>query len=130
MQFISAYYHLRCQLEIRPWRGVLDTTLCDNVCQWLTCGGFLRVLRFTDRYDIAEILLKVSLNTINFPSAYRYIIKSNGDFEIFRKTRDISQFTLRHRHLSLLCLYISMGSNKIYVDWNRCLWLAPMIFIE
>jgi len=24
--------------EPRSWRGVLDTTLCDKVCQWLTAG--------------------------------------------------------------------------------------------
>jgi hypothetical protein len=46
---------------------VLDTTLCDEVSQW---GAFLRVVRFPPpikltRHDIAEILLKVALNTIN-----------------------------------------------------------------
>jgi len=30
---ISAYLHLSCEFEPRSWRGVLDTTLCDNVCQ-------------------------------------------------------------------------------------------------
>jgi len=23
-----------CKFEPRSWRGVLDTTLCDKVCQW------------------------------------------------------------------------------------------------
>ena len=37
-------------------RGVLDTTMCDKVCQWLVAGRwFLQVL----------LLLKVALNTIN-----------------------------------------------------------------
>ena len=31
---------------IPPSRGVLDTTLCDKVCQRLAADGFLRVLRF------------------------------------------------------------------------------------
>jgi hypothetical protein len=31
----STYYHLCCEFESRSWRGVLDTTLCDQVCQWL-----------------------------------------------------------------------------------------------
>jgi hypothetical protein len=50
-------------------RGVLDSTLCDKVCQLLATG-----LRFspgtpvsstnkTDSHDITEILLKVALNT-------------------------------------------------------------------
>jgi hypothetical protein len=30
--------HWRCRFEPRSWRGVLDTTLCDKVCQWLSAG--------------------------------------------------------------------------------------------
>ena len=30
---ISAYHPKSCQFEPRSWRGVLDTTLCDKVCQ-------------------------------------------------------------------------------------------------
>jgi hypothetical protein len=31
---ISAYNHKRCEVESgRSWRGVLNTTLCDKVCQ-------------------------------------------------------------------------------------------------
>jgi hypothetical protein len=40
------------------WRGVLDATLSDKFCQY---SGFNK----TDCHDIAEILLKVALNTIN-----------------------------------------------------------------
>ena len=35
---ISAYHHLGCEFEPCSWRGVLDTTLCDKVCQWLATG--------------------------------------------------------------------------------------------
>jgi hypothetical protein len=51
--------------------GVLDTTLCDKICQWLVTGQrfFLGTPvssnNKTDSHDIAEILLKVALNTIN-----------------------------------------------------------------
>jgi hypothetical protein len=49
------------------WQVVLDTTLCDKVCQWLAAYG-----RLVDcfiysgflHHDIAEILLKVALSTI------------------------------------------------------------------
>jgi hypothetical protein len=27
-----------CEFEPHSWRGVLDTTLCDKVCQWLATG--------------------------------------------------------------------------------------------
>ena len=52
------------------WRGILDTTSCDKVCQWLATGRWfsLGTLVFstnkTDRHDLTEILLKVALNTI------------------------------------------------------------------
>ena len=51
-------------------RGVLDTTLCDKVYQWLATGpGFSPGTPFsstnkTDHHDITEILLKVALNII------------------------------------------------------------------
>ena len=54
-------------------RGVLNTTLCDKVCQWLATGQWfspgtlVSSTNKTDRLDIAEILLKlkVALNIIN-----------------------------------------------------------------
>ena len=53
--------------QSRSWQGVLDTTLCDKVCQWLAAVRWFSPISFiniTDRHDITEILLKVSLNTI------------------------------------------------------------------
>ena len=29
----SAYHHQICEFESHSWRGVLYTTLCDQVCQ-------------------------------------------------------------------------------------------------
>jgi len=68
---ISAYHHLSCEFKSRWWRGVLDTTLCDKACQWLAAGQWFSTgtpvssTNKTDCDDIAEILLKVALNTIN-----------------------------------------------------------------
>ena len=51
-------------------RDVLDTTLCDKVCNWLATvrwvfpGNPISSTNKTDRHDIAEILLKVALNII------------------------------------------------------------------
>jgi hypothetical protein len=51
--------------------GVLDTTLCDKVCQWFATGRWcstgtpVSTTNKTDCHDIAEILLKVVLDTIN-----------------------------------------------------------------
>jgi hypothetical protein len=30
---ILFYHHKSCEFEPRPWQGVLDATLSDNVCQ-------------------------------------------------------------------------------------------------
>jgi hypothetical protein len=50
--------------------SVLDTTLCDKVCQWLAAGQWfspgtpVSSTNKTDRHDITEILLKVALKPI------------------------------------------------------------------
>jgi hypothetical protein len=68
---ISAYHHLSCELESLSWQVVLDTTLCDKVCQWLAAGLWFSLstqvssTNKTDCHDIAEILLKVAFNTIS-----------------------------------------------------------------
>jgi hypothetical protein len=55
-------------VRIQPRRDILDTTLWDKVCQWLTtCRWFsqgppVSSTNKTDRHDITEILLKVALN--------------------------------------------------------------------
>jgi hypothetical protein len=54
---------------IRSWRGVLDTTLCDKVCQklgtgrWVCPGTPISSTNKTDHHDITEILLKVELSS-------------------------------------------------------------------
>jgi hypothetical protein len=45
----------------------MDTTLCDKVCQWFSPGPPVSSTNKADRHDIhnvAEILLKVVINTI------------------------------------------------------------------
>ena len=89
---ISAYHHKSCEFESRSWRGVLDTTLCGKVCQWLATGRWISpVLGFssthkTDRHDITEILLKMALNTM-------YQTKPNQTL-LLRQTYSI--FSQRH----------------------------------
>jgi hypothetical protein len=58
---IWIYKYLYC-LCLSP--GIIDTTLCDKVCQWLATGPMVSSINKTDRHDITEILLKVALNTI------------------------------------------------------------------
>jgi len=66
---ISAYHHESCEFGTCSWRGVLDTTLCDKVFQLLAAGWWfsndtlVSSTNKTNCHDIAEILLKVTLNT-------------------------------------------------------------------
>jgi hypothetical protein len=66
MQSVAITTNFRIPLR---W-GVLNATLCDKVCLWLAAGQWLSLgtpvspTNKTDRHDIAEIFLKVVLNTI------------------------------------------------------------------
>jgi hypothetical protein len=70
------YKNLFREFKSHIWQGVLDTTLCDKVCQWLATGQWLSPSTLvsstnkTDQYNITEILLKVALNTINQTEPY------------------------------------------------------------
>jgi hypothetical protein len=78
--WIYNYIFNQCLTPLTLWariplrRGVLDTTLCDKVCQWLAqVRGYFPDIpvssaKKTDRQDITEILLKVTLNTITLTS--------------------------------------------------------------
>ena len=72
---IIAYHHLICEFEPHSWRGVLDATLCDKVCQrlatglWFSPGTPVSSTNKIDRHDITKILLKVPLSTI-YHTAY------------------------------------------------------------
>ena len=64
------HHHLSCEFETRSWRGVLNT-LCDKACQWLETGQWfspgtpVTSTNNINCHDISEILLKVTLKTIN-----------------------------------------------------------------
>ena len=71
--WLDLYLCNQCLSPLTLWvrtplrRGELNTTLCDQICQWLvTCPWLSPVYSTnkTDRHDITEILLKVALNTI------------------------------------------------------------------
>ena len=66
---ISTHLYFSCEFESLSWRRELYTTLCDSVCQrlttgrWFSPGTLISSTNKTNRHDITEILLKVSLNT-------------------------------------------------------------------
>jgi hypothetical protein len=69
------------QISLR--RCALDTTLCDKVYLWLAAGQWFSPVtpvsctNKTDRHNIAEILLKVLLNTLT-PNVYAMIAVGSG----------------------------------------------------
>jgi hypothetical protein len=72
-------------------RGVLDTTLCDNVCHWLAAdrlfspGTPVSSTNKTDRHDINEILLKVTLNTITTNPIYFKVVFTQQKYCVYFK---------------------------------------------
>ena len=83
---IYNYLCNQCTSPLTLWvwtplrRGVLDTKLCDTVCQWIATGRWfspdtpVSSTNKTDRRDISEILLKVVLNmiTLTLTQVYPY----------------------------------------------------------
>ena len=71
---ISVYHYYSCELKPCSWQGVLDTTLCDIICQelaagrWFYPGTLVSSTNKTDCHNIIDILLKVALNTIKQPN--------------------------------------------------------------
>ena len=75
--WICNYLCNQCTSPLKLWvrtplrRSILDTTLCNNVCQWHATGRWfspgttVSSTNKTDQRDITEILLKVALNTVN-----------------------------------------------------------------
>ena len=68
--WIYNYLCNRCLSPLMLWVRIPLKAWCTTICQCLLqVGGFLRVFRVsstnkTDRHDIAEILLKVTLNSM------------------------------------------------------------------
>ena len=73
-----------CPLPVMLWVRLplraMCTTLCDKICQWLPAGRWLSPgpsvssTNKTDRHNITEILLKVTLDTMHQPI---YCLTSN-----------------------------------------------------
>ena len=102
--------------------GVLDTTLCDKVCQWLVTGRWfspdtpVSSTNQTDSHDIAEILLKVVVTTINqatllIPPSYNVTIETISDDIDYSKNMHNVSYQWNHN--------ISM-CKEIYLQFSKC----------
>jgi len=120
---ISAFQRISREFESRLWWCVLDTTLCDQACQWLATGRWFSrgtavcSTNKTDSHDIAEILLKVSLNTIASialtPTKFihvdtKYMSEKNKPF------RNLLSLRILHMTVCILLLNTLKCSQLLY----------------
>jgi hypothetical protein len=111
------------------------TTLCDDVCQWLTAGRWfspctpVSSTNKSDRNDITEILMKVALNTIK-PNISKLFIQLYSDECLSAPIQsEITQFELRELSniLSSSTIYYQQYYfynyiNVIYDQWRIFHW--------
>jgi hypothetical protein len=124
---ISAYHHESCEFEPRSWEGVFDTTLCDKVYQWLATGRWfspgtpVSSTNKTDHHDIAEILLKVALNTIspnpkkhdNELARKKYLFKTSKLKFALKHCFSVIQSQIKHVWFIFLFLVFLSGHNWV-----------------
>ena len=121
---ISAYHHYSCEFKPRSWRGVLDTKLCEKVCQWIATGRWfspgtpVSSINKTYSYYITKILLKVALITINqteskyanvggiFPS------DQAGFRKILKNSKDLLEYMQKHSQFEFSTLYATILHSK------------------
>ena len=90
-------------------QGVLNTTLCDKVCQWLATGWWFSMgtlvnssTNKTDCHDITKILMKVALNTINQPNCLFWLDRLN----LWKKLLQADQiFTSWYPWKQIICVW-------------------------
>ena len=82
---------LNCEFEPCLWRSVLDTTLCDKVCQWLaTCHSSVVFSWYSSfLYQYSWNIVESGVNTINQPTIYliTYVFHSIITENVFILTR-------------------------------------------
>ena len=82
--WIYNYLCNQCLSPLKLWVWSLCNIVCQWFCWWFSSGPLVSSTNKTDRHDIAEILLKVALNTINQTKPNQAIIQQKW------KTRSIN----------------------------------------
>ena len=108
----SNYLCNQCLLPLR--RGVLDTTLCDKICQWLAAGRWfssgtlVSSTNKTDYHDITEILLKVAFSTINHHHHEK------------KRVRQSTQLLVQCSIMDIMLVWNLLIGKLSW--WNRLVW--------
>jgi hypothetical protein len=140
---VSAYQHYSCEFEPRSWRGVFDTTLYDQVCQWLatdqwfSSGTPVSSTNKTGCLDITEILLKVALNTITPLNPYLFfssqqllllmLLKEslNSDSQQFHQYQQSEQTTSHIKSLNIkkrTMTHVWHWESEFWLGTGKTLW--------
>ena len=106
-----------CECRILLMRGVLNTTLCDQVCQWLVAGRWFSQgtpVSFTDKtkcHNITEIKLKVTLNSIiltpSLCSTVVFVMKRK-----FKQWSTIPPISIKQKKVKTVMVINSTNVNK------------------
>jgi len=94
--------------ESRSWRGVLDRTLCNKICQSLAPGRWFSLgipdssNNKAERHDITDIFLKAALNTITQPKVSHY-----SNYEYRNGIKELSFYINLCLSVMLDCFYSS-----------------------
>jgi hypothetical protein len=126
---------LKLWVRTRTWRGVLDTTLCNKVCNCVATGLWFSPVLSTNKndcHDITEILLKVVLSTINQPMHWVFIIVINYRYVMFtwwnksmflhKISEKTSSFIVLKNHWEGFCWSLMLQSPW----WNHCQQVGHM----
>ena len=127
--WIYNYLCNQCLSPLKLWvwiplrQGVLDTTLCNKVCQWLATGRMfspstpVSSTNKTDHHDITEILLKVAFNTIN-PNQSSYTTWFNHITTLYWNTSRVHHTSWTRLDLIIL-LHYKNTSRVHHTPWTR-----------
>ena len=106
---------VRCEFEPISWQGLLDTTLCDKVCQrlvterWLSLGTPVYSTNKNDCHDITEILLKVAFDTTSLTLYLTEYLTENMMYDMF------------HHNIYTICnLIFFLVFYTCSIQWNTC----------
>ena len=98
-------------------RGVLDTTLYG--CRWFSPGTAVSFTNKTCRHDIAKILLKVTLNTINLTKPKQMCIVEIhicGNISLWYVLHATMYFVFMH------CEYVDWLHFPVNVQYDHSIW--------
>ena len=111
---IILYHQWNSEFERGSWRGVLDTTQCDKVCEWLMTGWW------------------IILGTLAFSSSCLYIFWQKYihviGFIVFLICLLISILMVEYLMICIFLLSMCMYCKWHYYVRNcTCCWTAPMV---